>query len=484
MATKNIGGIRTEKVDVTGTGDTYNLEKNGHIISPDYGFLEESGANNNKYNIDGTINAIYGVTTQGAKATVDIGGTGSITGQVGVMAVGTGQFNSDIDGDIQAVLYGVNSTALKAEINVGKNGSVNSGQYGIYSVGTDRFRSNIEGDVYGGQYAVISGAADVKIEVAKGGSVSGGTYGIYAPGAINGSVVNHGSVNGGAGFGVMLGTGSDVRNAGDISGLVGVQIIGDKSSFINEAGSSVIGTTYGVYAGTATGNVSKITNHGLLVAPDAGYAIIGGDGNEKVVSDGKVIGRIALDDGNDRLDLRGGTMSGDFLGGDGDDTLITDKSSHKLIENASEGTDTVQSSVNYKLSSEVERLILTGNGDIDGTGGDTANILRGNGGDNVLKGMAGADELFGGKGVDKLFGGDDADIFHFSKGDGKDTIADLATGIDDVDLSGWNGIGNFTQVLSHAQNDGDGNVVIKNGNDSLTILNMEKGDLDMNDFTF
>ena len=202
------------------------------------------------------------------------------------------------------------------------------------------------------------------------------------------------------------------------------------------------------------------------------------------MNDGRIIGVISGGNGNDTINLIGGTVKGQILGGAGNDTLVTDKASHKLVENAGEGDDTVKSSVTYKLSAEVERLTLTGSGDIDGTGTATANILRGNSGDNVLKGLAGADELYGGKGNDRLFGGDDVDMFHFSTGDGKDTIADFVTLVDDVDLSGWKAIQDFMQLFNHAKNDGDGNVVIKAGGDSLTILNMQKGDLDANDFLF
>jgi Ca2+-binding RTX toxin-like protein len=48
----------------------------------------------------------------------------------------------------------------------------------------------------------------------------------------------------------------------------------------------------------------------------------------------------------------------------------------------------------------VENLLLTGAGDIDGTGNDLANSIVGNGGSNHLDGGAGADVLAGGEGSD------------------------------------------------------------------------------------
>lgn len=484
MATKNINGIKTEKIDVTGSGDTWNLTKNAQIISADPGFNVDTAATNNTFNIDGSITAAYGIYGQAGKMTVNIGDTGSITGQIGILMAGTNQLEVDVDGEVHATQYAIQSIANKTTIDVGKNGSV-EGAVGIYSTGTTRFTSHIDGDVSGYQYGVVSAAAHANVTVGKDASVDGGTYGIYLLGPSDGSVVNRGSITGGSGYAVSLGAEGEVRNFGDIDGLIGVYMTGDDGRVVNASGGSITATTYGIATVTNSGESARIINHGLVATSEAGYAIVGGDGVEKITNDGTIIGKIMLDGGDDRLDLRGGTVKGQILGGDGNDTLITDKASHKLVELTGEGTaDTVQSSVTYKLSAEVERLILTGNDNTDGTGNDIANILRGNNGDNVLKGMAGMDDLFGGKGTDKLFGGDDADTFHFATGNGNDTIVDFVTTVDEIDLSGWNAITNFTQLKNHAENDGDGNVVITAGKDSLTIHDMVKNDLDMNDFSF
>lgn len=62
--------------------------------------------------------------------------------------------------------------------------------------------------------------------------------------------------------------------------------------------------------------------------------------------------------------------------------------------------DTVRSSINYKLGANVENLVLTGTGDINGEGNALGNRLTGNSGDNVLTGGGGADRLSGGGGFD------------------------------------------------------------------------------------
>lgn len=103
-------------------------------------------------------------------------------------------------------------------------------------------------------------------------------------------------------------------------------------------------------------------------------------------------------DGNDTLD--GGGAADTMVGGVGNDTYVVNSASDLVIEVADEGTDTVQSSVTYTLSPNVENLSLTGGGNINGTGNALANVITGNGGKNTLAGLAGADTLDGGLGVD------------------------------------------------------------------------------------
>jgi Ca2+-binding RTX toxin-like protein len=71
--------------------------------------------------------------------------------------------------------------------------------------------------------------------------------------------------------------------------------------------------------------------------------------------------------------------------------------------------DDVQSSTSYTLNSSQLDLILTGNGNINGTGNSLNNALFGNSGNNVLNGGAGADSLVGNAGNDTLMGGLGAD---------------------------------------------------------------------------
>lgn len=63
--------------------------------------------------------------------------------------------------------------------------------------------------------------------------------------------------------------------------------------------------------------------------------------------------------------------------------------------------------------------------------------LLGGEGDDELNGFGGNDRLEGGKGFDHLTGGSGVDTFVFSKGSGKDYVADFARGTDKIDLTGY-----------------------------------------------
>jgi serralysin len=103
-------------------------------------------------------------------------------------------------------------------------------------------------------------------------------------------------------------------------------------------------------------------------------------------------------DGNDLLD--GGAGNDKMYGGADDDRYIVNSKTDLVVENADEGTDTVDSSITWTLSANVENLTLTGSSAINGTGNDLDNVITGNAKNNVLAGLAGADTLIGNGGSD------------------------------------------------------------------------------------
>jgi len=147
-------------------------------------------------------------------------------------------------------------------------------------------------------------------------------------------------------------------------------------------------------------------------------------------------------DGNDKID--GGTGADAMSGGHGNDTYIVDNIGDTVSEAGGSGKDSVSASVSFVLGDAVEKLTLTGNADLAGSGNALANTLTGNAGDNVLLGYAGKDSLTGGDGddwldggasADKLRGGNGADTFALANLGTKsdcDTILDFVQGVDRV----------------------------------------------------
>ncbi len=97
--------------------------------------------------------------------------------------------------------------------------------------------------------------------------------------------------------------------------------------------------------------------------------------------------------------LSGAGGADTLLGGAGNDIYTID-GGDTVIENANEGTDTVQSSATFTLGANLERLSLTGSANINGTGNAQANTINGNTAANTLDGAAGNDTLTGGAGSD------------------------------------------------------------------------------------
>ncbi|MFN0193740.1 MAG: tandem-95 repeat protein [Aestuariivirga sp.] len=107
--------------------------------------------------------------------------------------------------------------------------------------------------------------------------------------------------------------------------------------------------------------------------------------------------------GNDSSNKIDGGMGADRLFGyKGNDTFTVDSTGDLVFESAGGGTDTALASTNHTLAANVERLTLTGAGNINATGNDMANIIIGNGGNNFIDGKLGSDNLTGGLGQDNF----------------------------------------------------------------------------------
>jgi Ca2+-binding RTX toxin-like protein len=131
----------------------------------------------------------------------------------------------------------------------------------------------------------------------------------------------------------------------------------------------------------------------------------GGDGDDTLEGDS----------GDDELD--GGDDGDSMLGGTGNDIYIVDDAADVVTEYAGGGTGTVDASISYTLSAEVENLALIGTGGLNGTGNDRDNAIWGSNYDNLLNGGGGVDAIKGAGGADIIDGGDDADSMWGGQGD-------------------------------------------------------------------
>ena len=117
------------------------------------------------------------------------------------------------------------------------------------------------------------------------------------------------------------------------------------------------------------------------------------------------------------------------------DAYRVDQGDDLVAELAGGGTDTVFASVHYTLAAQVENLVLTGAGAINGSGNGLGNTITGNAANNALFGGAGADKLQGGGGNDTLDGGAGQDSMAGGAGDdayrvdqGNDAVVEFAGG--------------------------------------------------------
>jgi len=289
------------------------------------------------------------------------------------------------------------------------------------------------------------------------GNILSTTSAVRSLGSDN-EIVNHGLMKSTDGPTLDLGGTSTIRNFGTI------QSIGaDAAISIAEAGNNIL------------------VNHGKMLAAEIAY--LGSGNGDTVVNYGRVTGVIDLGGGDDFFANRGGTVVEAVAGGTGDDSYHSVSRAFTILESADGGFDTVRSNVNFTLTDFVEKLILTGNGNINGTSGNFASELTGNAGNNRLQTRNGEDVLDGGAGNDVLIGGGSGDRFVFEDGMGKDTINDFNS-VDLIDLSNVSAAPDLDSLLDLARQQG-ANVVINFGDgDRLTLRNTDLGDLSEDSFFF
>lgn len=267
------------------------------------------------------------------------------------------------------------------------------------------------------------------------------------------------------------GLGNDTMSGGAGDDMYYVETVGD---MVSEAPGEGNDTVRSAIAYTLGENVENLELLGGLA--------INGTGN---AGDNRLTGNSAVNTltggaGNDVID--GGAGADSMVGGTGDDAYYVDNSADSVIENAGEGVDTVNASITYTLSANLEHLTLTGTAAVNGTGNAGDNRLAGNAANNTLTGNAGNDILDGGAGNDTLVGGAGDDTYYVDSA--SDVVTEAAgAGVDAVIATATYSIASYANVenltlAGDAAINATGNTAANRitGNAAANTLNAGAGD--------
>lgn len=356
------------------------------------------------------------------------------------------------------------------------------------AAGVDNTTISIAGRVEstsGAAVAISSSGVNFHLTIEKGGEVLSATRSVTAT-AEHARIENAGTSNGIR----VEADHSTVINSGTITDFFACirvdtaddwSVVNEKSGRLIAPANPISPYAQGVFISSAADDSGTLRNFGLIRS----YAVSGGDGIETVINKGRIESSILLYANDDVFDNRGGRVIGEIRGGAGNDTLIAGRATDMLTEAAGEGMDTVKASFDYRLTPNVERLVLTGTKDITGISNNTTvttSYLHGNSGDNELIGLSRSDELSGGKGRDTLTGGYGSDVFELAKGSGRDTVVDYTDEEDRIAINGFTGVTDITDVFIQQRK---GYVEIDMGKgDVLILMDARATDLESGDFLF
>jgi trimeric autotransporter adhesin len=352
----------------------------------------------------------------------------------------------------------------------------------------------------GGDNTITTGGGNNTITTGGGNNTittGGGDNTITTGGSGNNTVTTGGGddhvTTGGGADTIHTGDGNDVVNAGGgddaiVGGQGGGNDFYDGGSGVNtveypsatnsvtidlneidRSGDPVIGGALGAVLATAA--LPADTPVGYAQGADIGVDVLlniqnatGGSGNDTIIGNGF----------NNILD--GGIGADSLTGGSGNDTYVVDNAGDAVTETAGEGTDTVQSSIDYTLGANLENLTLTGSAFV-GTGNTADNVITGNAGINVLFGLDGNDTIDSGGGADLLIGGLGNDTYIVHSGgegifenanEGTDTVLStthyaLSANVENLVLLGSADLQGYGNDLANTLDGNAGNNILNGG---------------------
>ncbi len=447
--------------------------------------------------INGTGNTLDNTLTGNSAINTLSGGTGNDTYVVGTGDVVSEAVSSGTDTVLADITWtlatNLENLVLTGTANINGTGNTvtntitgNAGNNTIDGgAGNDTLIGGAGNDVY-----TVDSASDVVTESASEGTDtvrSSVTYTISDADVENLTLTGTGNINGtgNASDNTLIGTtGNNILTGGDGNDFL------DGGSGTNTLAGGTGNDTYrvrtatdivseGASAGTDTVLLSGILTYTLGANVEnlvfSGTTQTTGTGNalDNVFTGNAITNTFSGLGGNDTLDGGGGADS--LSGGQGNDLYIVDNAGDLAIENASEGTDTVQSSVTYTINDvDVENLTLTGSSNINAIGNSSVNTLTGNSGNNTLDGSTGADMMIGGAGDDFYIIDNASDVVTENSGEGVDTVQSAVTWtlgayVENMTLSGSGNLTGHGNNLANIINGNTGNNTLYgyDGDDTL-----------------
>lgn len=240
--------------------------------------------------------------------------------------------------------------------------------------------------------------------------------------------------------------------------------------FVHDGGTTSVTNTglmsaskYGVWNQYGSGTLN-FTNSGTVESPL--FSFLGGNWVDNVTNSGLMKGNIDLGSGDDSYVGTGGRVTGQILGGGGNDRFVVGSYADNI--DGGDGIDMLDfsartTSVTISLGNQAGNTSALLIGDVfvnvEGvigsivadrlTGDDLDNILDGRAGNDKMFGGLGNDTMIGGLGVDSMTGGAGADRFVFNNATSqRDYILDFSVGEDILSIAGSAfGYGAYVGVL-------------------------------------